>query len=362
MNKTAYHMLFESITVGPVTVKNRVVLAPMTRTSASDKGIVTDRMVKYYSRFARGGFGLLITEGIYPDQSYSQGYLGQPGIASAEQVAAWQRVTRAVHEQDARIVAQLMHAGALSQGNIYGQETLGPSAVQPKGGKLELYGGQGPYAVPKAATADDIKDVIQSFTQAARRAKTAGFDGVEIHGANGYILDQFLTNYMNLREDAYGGSARNRVRLLVEVIESVRKAVGDDFLVGIRISQGKVNDYTHKWDSGDAEEIFSQLGLSGVDYIHTTEFDATASALDNGPSLAALAKTHGRVVVIANGSLEQPAAAEQILERGEADLIALGKGALANPDWPHRVAEGRDIDNFDGSVLQGDAKVKDVEI
>ncbi|GMA64252.1 NADH:flavin oxidoreductase [Alicyclobacillus fastidiosus] len=356
--------LFKSIRIGHVELSNRIVLAPMTRTSASEDGLATDRMVKYYARFAKGGFGLLITEGIYPDEIYSQGYFGQPGLANDDQVLAWSKVTAAVHENGARIFAQLMHAGAISQGNMYKDVAIGPSAVQPKGTKLEMYGGSGAFSVPKETTKKDIQQVIQGFVDAALRARQAGFDGVEIHGANGYILDQFLTDYMNQRTDEYGGSTENRMRLLVEVSQAVRQAVGQDFVVGIRISQGKVNDFTHKWANGekDAEVIFKSLGEAGLDYIHTTEYYANKPAFGEGPTLAELAKRYGNIIVIANGNLDDPTEAENMIVSKRADLIALGKAALANRDWPNRVAQNEALDAFDGSVLQPTAVVKDVEL
>jgi 2,4-dienoyl-CoA reductase-like NADH-dependent reductase (Old Yellow Enzyme family) len=242
-----------------------------------------------------------------------------------------------------KIFVQLMHAGALSQGNRFLKETLGPSAIQPKGEQMKFYGGDGPFQVPKEATKEEITEVLRGFVNSAKRAKEVGFDGIEIHGANGYILDQFLTDYTNQRNDEYGETTENRVRLLVEVTKAVREAVGQDYTLGIRISQGKVNDYTHKWadKEKDAEIIFGQLGKAGLDYIHVTEYEAWQPAFPEGegtkatdsafgyggPSLAALAKKYGSLPVIANGGLEDPKRAAEIIAKGEADFITLGKGA-----------------------------------
>ncbi|QQE80414.1 NADH:flavin oxidoreductase [Alicyclobacillus sp. SO9] len=360
-----YPELFKSIRIGNLELSNRVVLSPMTRTSATEDGLATDRMIKYYSKFAKGGFGLLITEGIYPDELYSQGYFGQPGLANDKQVLAWSKVTAAVHENRARIFAQLMHAGAISQGNRYKDVSIGPSAVMPKEAKLEMYGGSGTFSVPREATKEEIQQVIQGFADAARRARQAGFDGVEIHGANGYILDQFLTDYVNQRTDEYGGSTAKRARLLVEVSQAVRQAVGQDFVVGIRISQAKVNDFTHKWAEGekDGEIIFKSLGEAGLDYIHTTEYNANQPPFgEEGPALAELAKKYGKVTVIANGNLDDPTDAENMIANKQADLIALGKAALANQNWPIRIAQNETLDTFDGTVLQPTAVVKDSEL
>lgn len=370
--------LLDQVKIGNLELNNRVGLAPMTRTSATDEGLATDQMVAYYTKFVRGGFDLVITEGIYPDNKYSQGYHNQPGIIDEQQIAAWKKVTDAVHQEGGTIIAQLMHAGALSQGNRFSNETLAPSAVQPKGEQMEFYGGKGPFAMPKEASKEDIEEVISAFVKAAKRAKEAGFDGVEIHGANGYILDQFLTDYTNQRKDEYGGSTENRVRLSAEVAKAVREAAGEDFTVGIRISQGKVNDFYHKWANKekDAEIIFGELGKSGLDYIHVTEYEAwqpafpdaedmqaTDSAFnDGGPTLAALAKKYGKLPVIANGNLHDPEKAKKLLEKGEADVVTLGRGALGDSEWVNKLKKDEPIEQFKPEkVLSPDAKIKNFE-
>jgi 2,4-dienoyl-CoA reductase-like NADH-dependent reductase (Old Yellow Enzyme family) len=367
--------LFSKVSLGIDEFEHRIGVAPMTRTSATEEGLATDQMVSYYTKFARGGFGLIITEGVYPDNKYSQGYFNQPGIIDDEQIQAWKKVTDSVHNEGAKIYAQLMHAGALSQGNRFTKKTIAPSAVQPKGEQMKFYNGEGPFPLPLEATKDDISEVVKSFIDAAVRAKKAGFDGVEIHGANGYILDQFLTDYTNQRTDEYGGSTENRVRLFVEVSKAVREAVGQEYTVGIRISQGKVNDYVHKWADGeeDAKIIFSQLGQAGLDYIHVTEYEAwqpafptgegtvaTDSAFgDGGPTLARLAKKYSSLPVIANGGLHDPEKARLIIENGDADFITLGRGALSNRDWPTKVKNGEKTEEFNPEkVLSPTAKIK----
>lgn len=357
--------LFETLTISNIKLKNRVGLAPMTRTSATEDGLATNQMANYYAKFAKGGFGLIITEGTYPDEQYSQGYTDQPGIANDNQVEAWKKVIESVHENGAKIFCQIMHAGALSQGNRYKNETIGPSAVKPKGEQLGFYGGSGEFQVPKEMTIEDIKEVIQNFAQAARRAKQAGFDGIEIHGANGYILDQFLTTYTNQRTDKYGGSTENRVLLLVEVLQAIREEVGADYPVGIRISQGKVNDYEHKWAYGenDADIIFSSLSKARTDFIHVTEYDALNPTFEeNGPTLAALAKKYGKVPIFANGKLHEPEKAEEIIKNNEADVITIGTGALANPNWVNKVKNNETLNEFNPEkFLHPAAKVREFE-
>jgi 2,4-dienoyl-CoA reductase-like NADH-dependent reductase (Old Yellow Enzyme family) len=357
-------ILFEEPRIGNLSLKNRIALAPMTRTSATEDGLPTEEMGRYYAKFARGCYSLVITEGTYPDEAYSQGYPNQPGIANQAQADAWSKVVDAVHHEDGRIFMQLMHAGALSQGNRYKNETIAPSAVKPVGEQLDLYGGQGDFPIPREMSTSDIQAIVRSFAEAAIRARAVGFDGVEIHGANGYVLDQFLTDYTNKREDEYGGSIENRVRLHVEVIEAVRKAVGPDYPVGIRISQGKVNDYYHKWEKGEEEArvIFENIAKAAPDFIHITEYDATRPAFEDGATLTELAKRYADVPVIANGQLGEPAKAEALIESGKADMITLGKSALANPTWPKRVMEGEPIEDFDFTILQPQAYIKEHEL
>lgn len=363
------NVLFETSTIGNITLKNRVGVAPMTRISGTSKGLATDQMAKYYASFAKGGFGLIITEGTYTDEMYSQCYFDQVGIANSEQADSWKKVVDAVHESGAKIIVQLEHGGALSQGNRFIDQTLAPSAIEPKGKPLEFYLGATSFQMPVEATKEDLKEVINGFVASAIRAKSVGFDGVEIHGANGYLLDEFLTAYTNTRCDEYGGSTENRVRLLVEVSTAIRKAVGEDFTVGIRISQGKVNDYEHKWDNKvqDAKIIFEALGQAGLDYIHVTEHRAWEPAFfqsegNDNKSLAALAKEYSRIPIIANGHLEDPVKASEMIMNGEADVITLGKGALANHDWVNKVKMGEFLSEFNPEkILRPDAKIKDFE-
>jgi 2,4-dienoyl-CoA reductase-like NADH-dependent reductase (Old Yellow Enzyme family) len=358
--------LFSEAKIGNLTFSNRIGLAPMTRTSATENGLATADMAKYYANFARGGFGLVLTEGTYTDDKYSQGYFNQPGIINDEQTEAWGKVVKGVKNEGAKIFVQLMHAGALSQGNRFTSETAGPSTVKPKGEQLSFYGGEGEFSTPKEMTEEDIKVVINGFVNAAKNAKKAGFDGVEIHGANGYVLDQFLTDYTNLREDQYGGSIENRVRLLVEVVEAVHDAVGSDFPVGIRISQAKVNDPDHKWKGGesDADVIFSRLAEAGVVYIHIAEPNAAEPAFgDSGPTLVELVKKYGKTIAIANGSLADGAAAEALLKDGKTDIVTIGKAALANQDWPEKVAKDKPLNEFDfQKILLPQATLKQFEI
>ncbi|MGF6094914.1 NADH:flavin oxidoreductase [Pseudomonas sp. 18175] len=346
-------------------LRNRLAVAPMTRVSASVTGLATPRMTSYYERFAKGGFGLVITEGIYTDQKFSQGYPFQPGIVDQEQALAWRDLTQRIHAHQGAVFAQIMHAGALSQGNRFTDHSAAPSAVRPKGEQMRFYYGEGQYPVPRAMSDEDIADAVSGFAQAAKRAvEEAGFDGVEIHGANGYLLDQFLTDHTNQRADRWGGNTQRRLGLTLEVIKAVRDAVGA-VPVGVRISQGKVNDFTHKWANGerDAEIIFGSLSDAGVDFLHVTEFEAWRPAFaNNSTSLVGLAHRYAPdATLIANGGLQISEHADFALEEG-ADLIALGKAALANPDFPKRLAASESFTDFDASILGPIADIKGCEL
>lgn len=357
--------LFTATDINGITLRNRLAVAPMTRVSATEDGTATETMARYYERFARGGFGLLITEGIYTDQAFSQGYIHQPGITDEAQAQAWRPVLDAVHRHGARIFAQLMHAGAISQGNRFRDTTVGPSAVQPKGHQMDFYYGKGAYPVPAAITDEQIAEAITGFAASAARATAAGFDGIEVHGANGYLIDQFLTDYANQRSDRWGGDTRQRTTFVRAVFEAVRAKVGKSVPVGVRISQGKVNDFTHKWAGReqDAEAIFGTLAEAGVSYIHVTEHKAWEHAFEGGhDSLVALARRYApHVPLIANGGVQDPALAQEVLAAG-ADIVALGKAALANPDFPNRIRAAQEVAAFDPAILGPVANIKPSEL
>ncbi|MFI2279581.1 oxidoreductase [Nocardia beijingensis] len=348
------HPALAPLALDTLNLRNRFAVAPMTRVSARPDGTPTAQMADYYRGFAAGGFGLVITEGIYTDAKHSQGYFNQPGLVSDEHIDAWRAVVSAVHDEGAPIIAQLMHAGALSQGNFYGFGTIAPSAVRPRGVMLSDYGGAGgPWGVPRAMAGGDIDEVVAGFVAAAKNARAAGFDGVELHAANGYLLDQFITDYTNLRDDEYGGSATNRIRLTAEILTKIRGAV-DGFPVGVRLSQTKVNDFTHRWPGGeaDARAIFAELvdaaylhiASEGRDFIETARFPS-------GATITALAREVSGRPVIANGGMHDLAQAADVLTGGHADVLSLGRGALANPDLPRRVERGASLDVFDHEML-----------
>lgn len=359
--------LFESTSLNRLDLDHRVGLAPMTRVSATADGRATDEMARYYSKFADGGFSFLLTEGTYTDDAYSQGYANQPGLVTDDHVAAWQTVTDAVHDADAPVFAQLMHAGAQAQDNPHAEdgETLAPSAVQPPGEKAEAYGGSGEFPVPNAATDADLETVREGFVDAAENARRAGFDGVEIHAANGYLLNEFLAADTNRRDDEFGGDPEARARFPASVVEAVSERLPASFVVGVRVSQTRVTDAEYEWAAGEdaAAAFFPAFTDAGADYVHVTEPDVTAPAFgEEGPTMTEYAAEYADAPVVTNGGLADPDAAREAVADG-ADLLTHATGALANPDWPHRVAAGEELDEFDpGAFLAPTAELSDHEV
>ncbi|MER6812622.1 NADH:flavin oxidoreductase [Spirillospora sp. NPDC000708] len=357
MNVQGSHPALEPGRIGDLRTANRLAVSPMTRVSAGPEGTPTPEMAAYYTEFARGGFGLVLTEGIYTDAVYSQSYLNQPGLVSARHVAAWRDVTEGVHEAGSLIVAQLMHAGALSQGNAHRDDTIGPSAVRPLGVMMPEYGGTGRWPVPREMGSADIEEAVAGFAAAAVNAREAGFDGVEIHAANGYLLDQFLTDYTNLREDSYGGPVANRVRLTAEVVEAIRAEVGPDWCVGVRLSQTKVNDFRYRWPGGvhDGEVIFAALAEAGATYLHIASEGRNwieTAELEGGLTITGQARRVTGLPVIANGGMHDAGLSAQVIGDGHADFVSVARGALVNPDLPRRLAEGAELERFDRTLLE----------
>lgn len=351
--------LFESGRLGNLSLPNRLIVAPMTRISATPEGMATAEMAAYYADYAKGGFGLIITEGTYPDTASSQCYVNQPGLATDAQADGWRSVIDAVHGAGGRIAAQLMHGGALTMHNRFAADTVAPSAVQPLGEQPPRYHGRGAYPMPRALTEAEIPDIIAGFAAAAARALQAGFDAVEIHGANGYLIDQFLSHHTNLRTDDWGGSLAKRLRFAVEVARAVVAAVPANFPVGIRISQTKVNDLTYVWPGGaaDAAAIFSTLDETGISFIHVSSHLGCDAVFGTDLSLAGLARRHAKCTIIANGKLENLETARGLLARNEADLLSLAKAALADPGWPNKVAAGQPTVPFHPGMLAPDGSI-----
>ena len=309
---------------------------------------------------------MVITEGIYTDRVFAQAYYHQPGIADEAQALSWKPIVEAIKGHGALPVAQMMHAGAMSQGNRFMSSTAGPSAIVPKGRPMSFYYGKDAFVLPLAMTEEQIADAITGFSSSAARAvKIAGFDAIEIHGANGYLLDQFLTDYTNQRRHYWGGGTEERVRLILAVLKAIKAGVGASVPVGVRISQGKVNDSVHRWQGGehDAEVIFDSLADADADYIHVTDSEAWAPAFTTSDyTLVHFAKKYAsKMIVIANGNFHIDRQAIAALEDG-ADVISFGRAALANPDLPRSFAAGSPLKPFDSGILAPIANIKDEEL
>lgn len=343
------HIALSSFSSSKLRFKNRAVVAPMSRVSTAGDGVPGTSMIEYYKRYAAGGFGMIVTEGTYTDRYYAQAYPNQPGITTDDQINGWAAVVRAIKPYDTSVILQLMHGGALSQ---HLTNTRAPSAIEPMRTMLPGYSvKQGRYPVPQAMNLAEIDEVIEGFVQSAKNAHKSGFSGVEVHAANGYLLDQFITDYTNAREDQFGGPMKNRIRLTAMIIEKIKHVVPEDFIVGVRLSQGKVNDFDYLWAGGldDGRVVFQAVADAGADYIHFASegkgFERGCFTRD-GESLPRLARELTGLPVLANGGMHDPALAQKIIDDGHADLLALGTGALANPDWPRRLQNGDNIAEF----------------
>jgi N-ethylmaleimide reductase len=352
MSTKTSNRLLTPVTVGPYALANRMVMAPMTRNRAPE-GIPTELTATYYEQ--RASAGLLVTEGSQVSQQ-GVGYLFTPGIHTDAQVEGWRRVTEAVHRRGGRIFVQLWHVGRISHPSFQpdGAAPVAPSALRPEG-LLYTPAGQVPFVEPRALSVAEIAGIVDDFARAAANAKAAGFDGVELHGANGYLIDQFLRDGTNQRRDAYGGSVLNRTRFLVDVTEAVAGAIGAE-RVGVRLSP--VNPFNDIADSdplttfGAAARALSRYGLAYLHLVLPAALDATS--LDR----AILAATRDRFAqpVVLNGGFTRETG-HQVIADGVGDLVAFGVPFLANPDLPERFAAGLPLNTPDrGTFYLGDAR------
>ena len=341
--------LFDSYKLGPITLANRTVMAPLTRNRAVAGFVPGPLAAEYYAQ--RASAGLLITEASQISQQ-GQGYQDTPGIYSKEQVAGWKKVTDAVHARGGKIYIQLWHVGRISHTSLQpnGGAPVAPSAIRANG--KTFVGGQfTEVSQPRALELSEIPGIIDDYKRAARNAREAGFDGVEIHGANGYLLDQFARDGANKRTDAYGGSIENRARLMLEVSKAVAAEIGAD-RTGIRISPvTPANDLTDSNPQKLFDYIVDGLSAEKLVYIHVVE-GATGGPRDVAPfDYASLRKRfHG--TYIANNGYDLKLANE-VLAKNEADLIAFGKLFISNPDLVERLRTGAELNPWDQTTFYG---------
>ncbi|MGD9944653.1 MAG: alkene reductase [Burkholderiaceae bacterium] len=354
--------LFQPLQVGAIRLKHRIVMAPLTRMRAVPPGNLPGPLAPlYYAQRASDG-GLLIAEAS-PVCLEAHGHPDVPGIYSDAQAAAWRRVTQAVHERGGAIFLQLWHTGRVSHSRYQpdGRPPPAPSAVPAEGELLLPNAERVPYEVPREMTLAEIREIIDVFHRAARRAIEAGFDGVELHAANGYLIEQFLQSRSNLRSDAYGGSIAHRVRFLIEVTEALAAACSAD-RVGVRLSPFGIANGSGEDDPfplyRQAIEALAPLRLAYLHLIEprTSGTGKTDAIRADQPSAAGLYRRHWPGALIAAGGFD-PAGAERIVGEGFADAVAFGRHFIANPDLPARIRLGAPLNPYHRPTFYGGGAV-----
>jgi N-ethylmaleimide reductase len=347
--------LFDPVVLGPYTLANRIVMAPLTRSRADDEGVPGELQATYYAQ--RASAGLIISEAtnISPQ---GKGYIRTPGIWSKEQVEGWKLTTKAVHDKGGRIYLQLWHVGRVSHPDLQpgGSLPVAPSAVRAENQQAYTYEGFKPLVTPRALETAEIPGIVADYAHAARRAKEAGFDGVEIHAANGYLLQQFLSDKTNKRTDQYGGSIENRTRIVVEVVDAVVKVWGGD-RVGIRLAP-----LTKFADIGDSNpepvymSLVEQLNPFKLSYIHVVEGDTGGDRNPSGAFDLQKLRHAFNGLYMANNNYTLELAVEARAEN-LADLVCFGRPFIANPDLVERLREGAPLAAPDPSTFYaGEAK------
>ena len=347
--------LFDPTIVGALALPSRIAMAPMTRSRTDQPGnLPNDMMAAYYAQ--RASAGLIITEATQISPQ-GQGYSFTPGIHSDAQVAGWRVVTQAVHEAGGRIVNQLWHVGRMGHGMFHADGLpVAPSAIAPDASVWVVdpetgRGGMVECPVPRALKTTEIAEVVADYAAAARNAKVAGFDGVEIHAANGYLIDAFLRSSSNKRQDRYGGSVQNRIRFAIEVVEAVAAEIGAD-RVGLRISPFITQ---RGMDDPSAPETILEMAKAlariGIAYIHIAEADWDDAPETPRAFRAALREVFSGSIIVAGGYDKERA--KVILDAGLADVVAFGRAFIANPDLPHRFAQDLPLSAFDSETLFG---------
>ena len=353
--------LFDPLKAGALSLANRIVMAPLTRNRAPD-ALPNDRMRTYYVQ--RASAGLIVTEGTAISHQ-GQGYADVPGLWREDQVAAWRRITDAVHAAGGRIVTQLWHVGRVSHTSLQpgGQAPVAPSAIAARTKTVLLEQGLPRFvetSVPRALARDEIAGIVQDYANAARHALAAGFDGVEIHGANGYLVDQFLRSGSNRREDDYGGGIEGRTRFAVEVVQAVADAIGAD-RTGLRLSPvTPANDAHDPEPQPLFEHLVRALGPLGLAFLHVIEgstgaerdFQQGERPFDYAALRKAWREAGGDGAWIVNNGYDGAMAAQSVAT-GAADAVSFGKAFIANPDLVRRLREGGPLNPADRKTFYG---------
>ncbi|HET8552664.1 MAG TPA: alkene reductase [Gammaproteobacteria bacterium] len=347
--------LLEPARIGRYTLANRVVMAPLTRSRADNPQLApTDLHVEYYAQ--RASAGLIISEATQISPQ-GVGYINTPGIHSAAQIDGWSKVTKAVHAEGGMMFAQLWHVGRVSHPDFHnGEAPVAPSAINPEGQAFTQNGLQ-PTVTPRALEIDEIHAIVGDYVQAAKNAIKAGFDGVEIHGANGYLPNQFLVDSANVRTDEYGGEIANRARFLFEIIDGVSNAIGAE-RVGLRLSPSGLSNL--KPDSNARalyEYVIMRLNDYKLAYLHLIEPTGPVAHIPNMvENVTAHFRPFYQGVLITNGGYDRESG-NAVIEEGHADLVAYGKLFIANPDLPERFRARTPLNEPDRDTFyQGGAK------
>jgi N-ethylmaleimide reductase len=349
--------LFDLLQLGDLTLNNRIVMAPLTRMRSKQPGNIPHALnAEYYAQRSSAGFIISEASQITP---HGQGYPATPGIYSAEQVAGWKLVTDAVHEKGGKIFLQLWHVGRISHSSFHPAEGLpvAPSSVQPAGMTMTADWQQVSFETPRELELSEIHGLIADYKKAAENAKAAGFDGVEVHGANGYLLDQFLQDGSNKRKDAYGGAIENRARLLLEVVDAVTQ-VWKTNRVGVRLSPyGTFNDISDSDPVKLFTYVLEQLSVRGIGYAHLIEPRATGAGggdavYEDAPSTSQLFRKLFKGVFISAGGYNREDAIRAV-ESGVVDAVAFGRIFIANPDLPERLKLNAPLNKYNRDTFYG---------
>lgn len=339
--------LFSPIQIGKLNLKNRVIMAPLTRCRSVEENVPNDLMATYYAQ--RASAGLIISEATQIS-TQGIGYPCTPGIHTQAQVEGWKKVTKAVHDKDGVIFLQLWHVGRISHSAYHGGALpVAPSAIKPSG-EVYTFEGMKEYETPRALEIDEIKEIVKDYARAAKNAIEAGFDGVEIHGANGYLIDEFLRDGTNIREDAYGGNIENRSRFLFEVIEAVTAEIGED-KTGLRLSpSGTFNDMTDSDPQTHFTYVCEKLNDYGLAYLHIV--DALEGDIRHGANvveLSTLRDAYKGVLITCGGYDKQRG--NTVIEDHQADAVAYGTLFISNPDLPERFKINADLNEPDTNTF-----------
>lgn len=336
--------VFSPLKLGPFTLKNRLGVAPMTRMSAGPESIPRQDVLDFLVRRAENGAALVFTEAIVTDYESAQGYPGQSRILTQPQVDAWKRVTDAIRANGAVSVMQMFHCGRMAWPEINpARRSIAPSAVAPRQDN-PLTGKS--YPVPEAMSRFDIEHVVNGFVETAKGAVAAGFDGVEVHGAHGYLINQFLSSYSNRREDEYGGPLANRFRLAREILRAVRAVIPGDRLLTLRVSNWAVADMEVSLfkDAREWEELVGLIDAEPIDALSVSTYDFRAKAFGTDQTMSGLTRSRTSKPLMICGKIHDRATALEALE--EADIALSGKSMLLNPDFVEHVRQGRDMGPF----------------